>query len=279
MQKLTHRIGRKPGQEQSRPDERGFTLAETLFVLTLAAIGIVGAVLLFNAATERMTGNRYSTAMQPFSVDLAQFRLQHFQAIGTAGDSSHEKPYAATQNALATALTTAGECDDDSMSTQATCTGDWDHDGDSSTAVQARVWGGASNKNMQRVMNMPSLVLDSGKWIIRVGQNEDLHAAWAIRPDATALDTGFGFPTGTTLATTGAANTIPCVPAQTAAVFVLAMEPGKGVCDSIADGLGQQDHINEAQCYDANTSPTWTVGNAPGVADKQSAMAICLATR
>ena len=289
MQKFTdftYRFGRKVRQEQGRPDERGFTLAETLFVLTLAAFGIIGAVLLFNAATQRMTGNRYSTVLQTFSVDNAQIRQQHLVDLGvlTIPTTGGQVPFATNQALTAPDVNvpditnTASSTSADELAAcraaggfpsrtpTATLDADCCETNQAGAATCTNDLNTTMNPNHRRVMNMASVVREGSQWIIRIGQNETISVAWANEP--TTIGTDYGFTASTTMATLGC-------PTQTAILYVLAMDPPKSVCDSVADGMSQQDQWN-TQCFDTSTG--WSLpASLPD--SRQTALVACLSPR
>ncbi|MYI35169.1 MAG: hypothetical protein F4118_01920 [Acidimicrobiaceae bacterium] len=263
---------------KDREAERGFTLAETLFVLVLAALGIVGAVALFNAATDRMGANRVFQGLTPWSVDNMQFKQQYFTDLGTV-PAGNQVPFAATQLSTPPDITLASlgnSATDRARQNACERAGfTWDDQGTASNygddtcedgggAAQTAV----SNPNHQRIMNMASVVRDNNHWVIRIGQQDSIKVAWATQQGTAAFNANFGFGSG-------GATDVGCND-DTSVIYVLALAESKAVCDGAADNLSHLEHYSSVQWFDINTTPVWTPVTCTGMDDRESAMAVCL---
>ncbi len=278
-------IGRKT--RQRRDAERGFSLPEVLFVLTLAALGVLGAVTLFNTARDRITANRHNSSLQPWMVDTAVFSTQYFAPVpGSNGVDANKMTFEVGAGGATGPL---HQGDSSAVNITVSC-GSWvatcptGAGGDACRAVKRAGCTSITditppNANMRRLLNTPSIQLEGGKQEITISRDETVQVAWVIQPLANSLDTAaeYGFTATGALAAAGCdvAGAATDLNNPTAVAFVMALDVEKGICDSIAEGTTQQEHVSQADCFDDTTTPTWSNANI-GEETAESAMVVCI---
>lgn len=226
----------------------GLTMIELMFGLAIAAAVTIGGVIAYNNVQPRVTANNMFAAMQGFMVDVAQYLEQYHT----------EQPNGLPENVAAgtsekTWTDTAAIAD---ISYQ--CTAANTPAGTNCTCGTYPCNVNSPNPNLTRWQNMPSISFSDGgydedttdEWHIPRGQGEATEISWSIIPDG---DGAHGAAAEWAVCETGNV----AGPADTAVAVSLALDD-MAVCQNLSQSIARMDHVNQAFCLDADTTPALT---------------------